>query len=229
MKKFAKWICSVTGIPIYFFRNLFSEAKMMFVRLYGFSPMFRRRLAKAVKSGEISAVFGCGETHYPGWLHIDCFFGENVDLVMDLRRRLPFKDQSIKCCYSEHFLEHLYPVEAKSHLSDVLRVLEQGGVYRIVVPDTGKFMRKYAEDDATFFANAHPWERFPIDAIYSIVNWGGEHRSIYDAESLERIGRAAGFTRFSLSSVNGSSIEAMTIDRNDEHRIEESLYFEMVK
>ena len=229
MKKFVKWACSVTGIPIYFLRNLFNEVKMACVRLYGFSPMFRRRLAKVVRSDEISAVFGCGETHFPGWVHIDCFFRENVELVMDLRRRLPFQDKSITYCYSEHFLEHLYPVEAKSHLLEVRRVLKQGGVYRIVVPDAGKFMRKYAEGDATFFSTAHPWERFPVDAIYQIVNWGGEHRSIYDAESLERIGRDAGFTRFSVSSVNGSSVEHMNIDRKDEHRVEESLYIELVK
>ena len=229
MKKIVKWICGGTGIPVYFLRNLLNEAKMMFVRIYGFSPMFRRRFAQFMKSDEISLVFGCGETHYPGWLHIDCFFDENVDLVMDLRRRLPFEDQAVKNCYSEHFLEHLYPVEAKSHLMEVNRVLKQGGVYRIVVPDTGKFMRKYAAGDEAFFVKAHPWERFSIDAIYSIVNWGGEHRSIYDSENLERIGRDAGFTGFRVSSFNGSNIENLTIDRKEEQRIEESLYFEMVK
>lgn len=202
---------------------------MMLVRLYGYTPMFKKQLRRINAAAPPSIVFGCGDTKYAGWVHIDCFFGGHVDLVMDLRRKLPFANQSISYCYSEHFLEHLFPVEAARHLADARRVLKPGGTYRIVVPDTGKFMRKYAEGDSNFFSEAHPWEPFPMDAIYSIVNWGGEHRSIYDHESLERVGRNAGFDHVILSSVNGSNVGHLNIDRADKHRIAESIYVEMVK
>ncbi|NWF35548.1 methyltransferase domain-containing protein [Mariprofundus sp. KV] len=229
MKDLLKRFCGVTGIPTYFLRNLFFEVRMMFIRLYGWLPMFRKRLSTAMLNDEPAIVFGCGDTSYPGWTHMDCFFADHVDLVFDLRRRLPFENQSIARCYSEHFMEHLLPVEAKQHLSDVYRVLKPGGVYRVVVPDTGKFMRKYAEGDVDFIALAHPWEEHAIDAIYSIVNWGGDHRSIYDFETLERYGRAAGFEKVVLSAVNSSDDASLHIDRDDEHRIAESIYVEMVK
>lgn len=229
MKELLKRFCKITGIPTYFLRSLFHEVRMMFVRMYGWLPMFKKRLSNAMHQSETSIVFGCGDTSYPGWTHMDCFFADHVDLVFDLRRRLPFEDGSITRCYSEHFVEHLLPVEAKQHLADVYRVLMPGGVYRVVVPDTGKFMRKYAEGDSSFFSAAHPWEKHPIDAIYSIVNWGGDHRSIYDYETLEQRGREAGFEKVILSSVNGSDDSLLNIDRNDEHRIAESIYVEMVK
>jgi len=229
VKEIMKWFCKVSGIPTYFLRQNSHEIKMMFVRAYRYTPMFRRRLATVKADLEPSLIFGCGETQNSGWFNIDCFFSSNVDLVMDLRRGLPFDDRSISNCYSEHFLEHLLPVEAASHLADVHRILKRGGIYRVIVPDTGKFMRKYAEGDSEFFSLAHPWEAFPMDAIYSIVNWGGDHRSIYDYDTLERCGIEAGFEQVLISSVNASNTALLNIDRADEHRVAESLYVEMVK
>jgi hypothetical protein len=104
MKMLLKRFCSVTGIPTYFLRNVLQESRMMFVRLYGWTPMFKRRLADAMLMDEPSIVFGCGYTSYPGWILMDCFFADHVDLVFDLRRNLPFKNGSIALCYSEHFM-----------------------------------------------------------------------------------------------------------------------------
>ena len=129
----AKKFCDTTGIPRYVVQQNLFELRMMPIRCYGLNP-FRRRRLRGLEKQPLQLIFGCGLTRYPGWVGIDCFAGKTVDLVLDLRRRLPFRDASVRYCFSEHFLEHLYPDEAKLHLTEVHRILKSGGVYRIVVP-----------------------------------------------------------------------------------------------
>jgi predicted SAM-dependent methyltransferase len=225
----AKKVCDVTGVPRYFVRQNLFELRMMAVRLYSLTPFRRRRVRRLEARGSLQLMFGCGLTRYPGWVGIDCFPGKSVDLLLDLRRRLPFRDASVQYCYSEHFLEHLYPEEAEFHLKEVWRVLKPGGVYRVVVPAGIYFAKKYLEGDREFFALAHPWEERPIDALYKIVNWNGQHRSLYDFAQLEYLSRRAGFGEARECQVNQSAIPALRIDRSEPQRVAESLYVEVVK
>lgn len=178
---------------------------------------------------KVCLLFGCGDTKYDNWVGIDCFFGKNVDLKLDLRRTLPFKNDSVALCYSEHFLEHLYYDEAQRHLSEVYRVLKPDGVYRVVVPHARMFMKKYLENDMEFFKLAHPWEDRPLVALYHIVNWGGDHRGIYDMELISYFARRAGFSGVNESAPNASEIEELRTDRSEPQRVAESLYVELKK
>lgn len=203
---------------------------MILVRLYGLTPFHRRRIRYLQREGRsLQLIFGCGETRYRGWVGVDCFRGGAVDLLLDLRRRLPFAERSVTYCYSEHFLEHLYPEEAKTHLADVYRILRPSGVYRVVVPAAIDFAKKYLEADIAFFRLAHPWEERPFDALYKIVNWNGQHRSIFDFPQLEYLARTAGFSEVRECRANQSTIPALRIDRSEPQRIAESLYVELVK
>ena len=230
LRELAKRLCDITGIPRYFvLQNLF-ELKMMLVRLYGLTPFRRLRIRELQReSGSLQVIFGCGETRYPGWVGVDCFHGKAVDLLLDLRRRLPFSDCSANYCYSEHFLEHLYPQEAKLHLAEVHRILMPGGVYRVVVPAGVYFAKKYLEGDLAFFRLAHPWEERPLDAVYKILNWNGQHRSIFDFPQLEYLAKNAGFSEARECRANQSTIQLLRIDRSEPQRIAESLYVELVK
>jgi predicted SAM-dependent methyltransferase len=225
----AKRFCDVTGIPRYFLREALFELRMAGIRLYGLTPFHRLRLRRLQKQSNLQLIFGCGETRYPGWVGVDCVWNKSVDLLLDLRRRLPFRESSVRYCYSEHFLEHLYPEEARLHFAEVHRILKPGGVYRIVVPAAIHFMNKYLEGDREFFALAHPWEERPLDALYKIVNWGGEHRAIYDFAQIEYLARETGFAAARECRANQSSIPSLRIDRGEPQRVAESLYAEVVK
>jgi predicted SAM-dependent methyltransferase len=225
----AKWLCDTSGVPRYFIRNNAMEAKMAAIRLYGLAPWRRMKVDRLQRRGDLRLIFGCGTTRYPGWIGIDCFAGGSVDLMLDLRRRLPFRDASVEYCYSEHFLEHLYPEEAVFHLKEVRRVLKPKGVYRIVVPAGIQFAKKYLEGDKDFFALAHPWEARPLDALYKIVNWQGQHRSLYDFAQLEYLAQEVGFAQARESVANQSVVPELRIDRSEPQRVAESLYVELVK
>jgi predicted SAM-dependent methyltransferase len=225
----AKGICDFTGIPRYWIRQSCFELRMTAIRLYGLFPFRRSRIRKLERQGSLRLIFGCGHTRYNGWVGLDCFNGPSVDILLDLRRPLPFRESSVCDCYSEHFLEHLYPEEAQLHLCEVRRILKPGGTYRIVVPAAMRFARKYLEGDNEFFALAHPWESRPLDVVYKIVNWNGQHRSLYDFGQIERLAKEAGFGQARRCAVNRSATPMLRIDRSDPHRIAESLYVEIVK
>jgi predicted SAM-dependent methyltransferase len=228
MREFLKKLIYYTGFPISFYKVLFWELKMFSIRIYNlvFQQFFIRKI---YKKETVLLNFGCGLTHYENWIGIDSFFNKNVDFVLDLRRKLPFKDNSIDHCHSEHFFEHLNPTEGIFHLKEVNRILKKEGRYRIVVPHGVRFMEKYINDDTNFFLKAHPWVNNNIDALYSILNWDGSHKNFFDFKRLKLYGEKTGFSKINECNVNDSDISLLNIDIDKEQRILESLYVEFTK
>ena len=229
IRETVKSICANLGIPAKWVLLSIDEFRMIGIRLYAFFSPQSGKIATLLQQQPVQLIFGCGETRYPGWTGVDCYFGSGADLVMDLRRPLPFPDQSVDLCFSEHFLEHLYPDEGLQHLREVVRVLKPGGVYRIVVPDVVKFFRKYSEGDAEFFKLAFPWAERPMQALYDVANWGGIHRNILDFPELQWMANKAGFAHAVPSAAGQSANSALRIDRMEPQRIAESFYVELFK
>ena len=48
---------------------------------------------------------------------------------------LPFKDETFTFIFSEHFFEHLFFEHALGLFKECYRVMQQGGIIRVVVPD----------------------------------------------------------------------------------------------
>ena len=61
----------------------------------------------------------------------------------DLRKGIPFADQSVDGVYHSHLLEHIDRSAVPGFLAEVKRVLKPGGVHRIVVPDLEVEARRY--------------------------------------------------------------------------------------
>lgn len=229
MKRLAKALFDRLGIPIYWLRQSAHEAKAAWVRIWALLPIQRSRVRELLRKGPVRLNFGCGETSYDGWIGVDQFFAPQVTVTLDLRGRLPFPDDSVDLCYSEHFMEHLSPPEGQRHLSEVHRILKPDGRYRVVVPDVLKFAKAYLEKDDAFFHRAFPWASRPMEALYSVANWNGEHRNILDYDEFVHMGRAAGFASVRLSAANESEVAELRIDKSDPQRVEESLYVELIK
>src|SRR5262249_30107419 len=131
------------------------------------------------------------------------------------------------------FFEHLETQEeAPSFLADCLRVLEPGGVLRIIVPDVGRMLHAYCKgpgDHSGFRELAVP-DPFPADfpARMDVVNHPfpqfHEHRWGYDAEALMHRLTAAGFVEAEETEFGRSALDGLAADR-DLHR-PYSLYVE---
>ena len=140
---------------------------------------------------------------------------------------LPFKDSSVKCIFSSHFIEHLTFEESINFLKECYRVLRPDGILRIICPDIMIWINKiYKATDTSFFQtykdslDVPHWENYvyPIkDKIKTntqvlnsmIFNWG--HKWMWDFESL----------KMELKSIGFDSIEQMEHLKSNIGRIEE--------
>src|SRR5579875_355181 len=90
---------------------------------------------------------GAGAAGRQDWVNMDVFSFPNVDCVYDCRRSLPFDNGSVQAIFCEHVLEHFdYSEEAPRFLRECRRVLVDGGVIRVVVPDAEQYLRGYCVD-----------------------------------------------------------------------------------
>jgi len=106
-----------------------------------------RGMAKRFEKSENLLVnLGAGNTGRSGWINVDTVKHKGINCVYDCRKQLPFPDHSVKGIFCEHFLEHIdYTEEIPYFLIECHRVLQEGGVFRIIVPDADLYMRAYSE------------------------------------------------------------------------------------
>jgi predicted SAM-dependent methyltransferase len=155
------------------------------------APMVRARAQGIVKKGgEIRLNLGSGPVKIPGWVSVDGL-GMGADLAWDLRRGVPFPDNSVRAVFLEHVLEHFFLVDGLDLLEDCLRVLVPGGIVRVGVPDFGRYLESYA-GDRRFIEELRPQRPTALLAVAEVALHHG-HRSVWDAETLERALSDAGF------------------------------------
>ncbi len=188
------------------------------------ASFWRRRAQKLERnSGPLRLHLGCGATKKPGWVNID-LAGANVDLAWDITRPLPFRDGAVDAIFHEHLLEHLSLAEGLSLVKECHRLLKEGGVLRIAVPNCKNYLTAYATDD-TLLNDLKPGRPTALLAASEVFLRHG-HRSAYDLETLTLLCRTGGF-----SAVEGSSYGVGQIEPSpdSEHRRQESLYVESIK
>lgn len=141
---------------------------------------------------KIMLNIGCGTDYKDGWVNIDNNSDNNIeklDLSWDMRKPLPFENESVDYIFNEHFLEHLSVEEGQLAIKDFLRVLKKGGVLRIAMPDLGEVVKNYLDINW----RKRPFiKKFGLDFIKTpaeLINinfsWWG-HKWLYDREELER-------------------------------------------
>ncbi|MFT6354025.1 MAG: ubiquinone/menaquinone biosynthesis C-methylase UbiE [Cryomorphaceae bacterium] len=59
---------------------------------------------------------------------------ENI-MVHNLKKGIPFENNSIDVVYHSHVFEHIPKQQAEKFQNEVIRVLKPGGIQRIVIPD----------------------------------------------------------------------------------------------
>jgi predicted SAM-dependent methyltransferase len=188
-----------------------------------------REFLANLPEGDLLLNLGCGTRPMKGWINIDRARGPEVQVVWDLADKLPFADSTCAAIFSEHVIEHLTRDAAAELLSDCCRVLRPGGVLRISTPDAERFLLSYAGDGEFL---KHPSFGAPadsrLDRINQMMREYGQHLWVYDAESLTRLLRAAGFSS-AVRQEFGKSVHPRMQDIDTPEREFESLYFEATK
>jgi predicted SAM-dependent methyltransferase len=166
--------------------------------------------------------------------------------IHDIRKGLPYDDNSLLYVYSSHCFEHLYLDQATRFLRECFRILKAGGILRLAVPDLELLIRGYTQAAQTNGQTGQ--EELPADVFVRdllmvreaaprgiVDRWFkpvlGKHTIhcwAYDWQSLRTRFLEAGFTDVKRCSYLNSAIPDIEfLDLAD--MANESLYVEGVK
>ena len=165
---------------------------------------------------------GCGGHAVDAWINVDYALGARLlkvpvlrwlnkkfgfigtdwsedILIHDVRKSLPFGNNSIGVIYTSHLLEHLTREEGEGLFLECWRVLIKGGILRVVVPDLESFVQQYRKgvikaDEFVDKLGVLPKEDFMSllpQYVYEQVSF--PHKCMYDTDTLLRKLRGVGF------------------------------------
>ena len=171
------------------------------------------RVYKAKKYSSLNTInlnLGCATLIKMGFINIDFMkFGE---LRLDLRKPLPFKDNSVDYIYSSHFFQYIEFIDSTAIrcLSDYYRILKKGGKMRMIIPDHEKLLKAYANNDIKYYINFIRIDnKLPHHLNYSsiidYVNYAfqyGKVRYAYDFEKMEILLKSIGFKNIIKDKIN---------------------------
>ncbi len=134
---------------------------------------------------------GSGTIPLDGFTNVDALAdAPGVDVVADIGEPLPFADGEADLIYVSHVLEHFATDTVPVLLKDWRRVLRDGGLLLVAVPDLDVIARLLVERAGWFTPPHGPW----VGAIY-----GGQkdeydfHKTGFNAPALAGLLRDAGF------------------------------------
>ena len=116
---------------------------------------------------------------------------------------LPFPETSVDHILCSHFLEHVYPEEAKTLIWNYYKVLKPGGTLHVVIPDLGVIAKEYVNnigkqraanrflDSLIISSQSRP--KFFVRLREFIGGFGHKHRWMYDEASMVNMLEKAGF------------------------------------
>jgi predicted SAM-dependent methyltransferase len=173
---------------------------------------------------------GCGKKARSGYINLDHTWQPGVDLVWDLKWRLPFRDGSLKGIYTEHCLEHLpFRLVVDHVLTEFHRILVPGGWLRLIVPDAGLYLKLYAQaiaDPTTKFPNPDHRLITPMMYVNQCFRDHG-HLYAYDFDTFRDLLLEARFSKIECCSFMVGADPALLLDSPE--RSSESLYIEAMK
>jgi SAM-dependent methyltransferase len=195
---------------------------------------------------ELKINIGCGLSGARGWCNIDnsptiplsrLRLGRRLFRTPawpkdvrrhDVKKGLPFADESVSCIYSSHAFEHFSWAESLAIAKECFRVLRRGGVLRVVVPDLRLIAREYLMDSDAMASHRFVERLLLSHTIHDLFHPGAHHSQMFDENSLIALLRQAGFEEPAVCSFMQSRIADISLIEL-EQRKHESLYVESVR
>lgn len=206
------------------------------------SPVLRNRrvqLGRALRKGATYLNVGCGDNAHPDYVNLDYAWNPKIDLCWDIRRGLPFPDDSFEGIFTEHCLEHVTYPDCLEVLKEFKRVLRAGGRLRVVLPDGELYILLYQQHkdgaqvefpyvDEAGKRDLEEDSRIgftPMMAVNRIFRGYG-HLFAYDADTLAVMLAHCGFREVERRDFRQGRDERLLID--SEWRRPQSFYIEAV-
>ena len=145
--------------------------------------------------------------------------GENYFVHHELSAGIPFPDDTADYIFSSHFFEHLFHEQAIHLVYDSYRVLKEGGIIRISIPDLEYAVGLYQAGRKEEMLKQY----FFVD---DDENYFSRHKYMYDFEMLSKILSDAGFREIARCNYRQGRVPDIQILDN---RPDESLFVEAIK
>lgn len=125
--------------------------KKLLIKIYEWTRRiinYIRRQLKAPKipvnsDGKIYINLGCGNDSGKEFINIDVLKSPNIHYINNISDLAMFDDNTVDMIYASHVVEHIPQGKLSPTLQEWKRVLKNGGVLRISVPDFGKLLEVY--------------------------------------------------------------------------------------
>jgi predicted SAM-dependent methyltransferase len=154
---------------------------------------YRHRLLNGHGQEALKLNLGCGTCKFPGWVNIDGNFVRKPDMWLDVTKGLPFRDNEAELIYACHFFEHLHLRELRPLLGECRRILKDGGLIRIAVPNLKSAIIAYQEQNAEWFSPFPEEFRSLGGKFFNDMLCGDQHRLMFDFEFMSEVLKDAGF------------------------------------
>lgn len=99
------------------------------------------------KNGKVYVHLGCGEINAPGFINVDAVPYSHIHYVQEVDDLSIFSNKYADLIYASHVLEHISHREVTKVIGEWRRVLKEGGVLRISVPDFDKIIETYSSEE----------------------------------------------------------------------------------
>ena len=151
----------------------------------------KRRLVKPPlpknRDGKVLVHIGCGRKNSPEFINIDARPFAHIHIVTDdITSLTDFSNATVDLVYMCHILEHIKRNDLKDVLLEMKRVLKDGGILRLSVPDFDKLIDVYNDSGKDINAISHQLMGGQDDE-YNI------HYSVFDYQYLSGLLREVGF------------------------------------
>ena len=141
---------------------------------------------------------GCGLEYKKGYVNIDAFDNTVSDRLMSATN-LEFDNQTFSHVACIQLLEHLGAAKSIYALSEIYRVLKQGGSFLLETPDLVSSFKSFIKGDENNRKMIMNW-------IYGLDMPGMSHKYGFPKELLERMLHEAGFIDIEIVQLKPKSI-----------------------
>lgn len=209
------------------------QRKSRFTSRQIYFRIFEKSKLSKIRDPHLLVNLGCGQTPMAGWVNIDLDPRKGAYFA-DFTRGIPLRNGAVRHIHCEHLLEHFDYAMAPAFLKECVRVLEDGGWLRLIVPDAEKYLCAYCQNDSAFFealkylgGRSEPL-RTRIEIVNQVFRMEGVHKFAWDFETLSMVLKEAGFAKVEQSRF-GDITPDLNIDLTDFWRPIESLYVNAYK
>lgn len=132
------------------------------------------------------------------WDTLDIIKGDDIDIVADIREKLPIEDDTYDLVYMSHVLEHIEWYKIKDVFHEIFRIIRKDGFVEIFVPDIDKIIYAYQneiipDDWYKYNEQKDPFVWF-IGRIYTYGEKESDfHKSAFNYSYLKKCLEEAGF------------------------------------